>query len=380
MPSEEIAMRVFARLCLVSALVVGLCGLKGSLAQERETQRIFRLDWVSGECRRCGADFDLGQIEFLSTLDGWAIGEQMPVAGNGLGVSTILFTTDGGTTWRRLPWVWQQDAEAPPAFWFVDQAHGCVSWLDESVVHRLSCTSNAGRSWRKLTDPPGQRFVTLRFFDSKSGVSTGVRLNAKPFFASTNDGGQSWQVKDLPIRSVDQAWFFDREVGYLVGKVLTDGPQERLAVLRSYDGGANWMSSLVAETPYEFAQDFDWSDKLNGWLIAWLTDRGGSHLYLTKDGGRTWQRNRDEPFEGRDRYMRAIRFITKQYGYAFLDNTQTNEHYILSTTDGGKSWQQAPLKKSVSSCQVFAGELWCSAGMDLLRLRPTESEHSRGLH
>ena len=367
---EEIAMRVptLLRWALPVVLTLYVSQAMGDQS-EGSLPRTVTVERVRGSCRNCGASFDLGRVQFVSRQEGWAVGEQLSATGNGSGVSTILHTTDGGRIWTRLSWVWQHGAEAGPSFWFVDGRHGWVSWIDESAVHHLSRTINGGGSWQKLPNPPAQAFAAIQFFDSDNGISIGIRLSEKPLFGTTADGGQTWTTKELPIKYVGQAQFLDRAVGWLVGMATSKTDERRLAVLRTVDGGANWAGSALAEVPYEVARDCDWTDRTSGWLIAWLTDAGGSHLLRTEDGGSSWHRHRDETFQGTGKYLKAIRFVSKRVGYAFFDDTQTGNHYVLSTRDGGETWERAPLKESVSSCQVVVAELWCSAGMDLLKLR-----------
>lgn len=338
---------------------------------ERSAARTFTIEWAKGSCDECGVALDLGRIQFASPQEGWAAGEHLSTTGNGSGVSTILHTSDAGRTWRRLSSVWQHGAEAGAPFWFVDNRRGWVSWVDESAVHHLSRTRDGGESWQKMPNPPGQAFAALQFFDAENGISIGTRLGEKPLFGVTADGGSTWTTKELPIQYVGEAWFMDREVGWVLGTVSAKTDERRLTVLRTIDGGTNWAGSAVADVPYEFARDCDWIDRKNGWLIAWLANDGGSHLLGTSDGGSTWHRHRDESFQGKGKYLKAIRFVTKQVGYAFLDDTQTRSHYVLSTRDGGETWEKAPLKESVSFCQVFGAQIWCSSGMDLLKLRTT---------
>jgi len=340
---------------------------------ERSSSRALIIDSVVGRCDECGAPFDLGRIQFVSPQIGWAVGEHLPVEGNGSGVSTILHTIDGGRTWRRLLSVWQHGAEAGPAFWFLDARHGWASWVDESAVHHLSRTTDGGESWQKLPSPPGQASAALQFFDAENGISIDTRLNEKPLFGATVDAGKTWTTKQLPIRYVAQTWFLDRGVGWVVGK--TD--EGRLTVLKTVDGGVNWAASQVADVPYEFARACDWIDRTNGWLIAWLTDGGGSHLFRTTDGGTTWHRHEDESFQGKGKYLKAIRFLTKQTGYAFFDDTDTDSHYVLSTRNGGDTWERTPLKQGVSSCQAVGRDLWCGAGMELLKFSTSSSGASR---
>jgi len=240
---------------------------------------------------------------------------------------------------------------------------------DEAVDH-LESTEDGGVTWKSLEGPPLGVIATLRFFDAAKGISIISKLNARPEFCSTNDSGRTWTNKDLPIKSYfGQPYFLNPEIGWLIGIALKEGSDGNLGVLKTVDHGASWTWSPLPVFQSASQVEWDWIDQANGWLILLLDDWTVARLLRTRDGGSSWEKQRDESFQGEGKYMPAIRFVTKNVGYAFCDDTQSGRHFLLSTRDGGETWQRSPLKKGVSSCQSVGPELWCTSGMDLLKIR-----------
>jgi photosystem II stability/assembly factor-like uncharacterized protein len=113
---------------------------------------------------------------------------------------------------------------------------------------------------------------------------------------------------------------------------------------------------------------------------------GGSYLFATADGGRTWTRETDETFQGAHMWANSVSFLSQQLGFIFLDedppgrDSQRDEtvervSVLVYTSDGGSHWRKLGLPIHVYGCQVSERELLCSArskssGLVVLTVRP----------
>lgn len=106
-------------------------------------------------------------------------------------------------------------------------------------------------------------------------------------------------------------------------------------VLATSDGGSHWKDvtpRLQRGTPV--TPDFVTAS------VAWLFALGSNQLYVTTDGGKTWQQ-RTAPTD--DQYNSLVRFafINARDGWIILSNQFDPGHSPLAlfrTTDGGKTW------------------------------------------
>jgi photosystem II stability/assembly factor-like uncharacterized protein len=254
--------------------------------------------------RSCG-----GGPSYLSFADrrhGWL----EPVSPNAPSAE-LLGTTDGGRTWT-------QRAEGPPGqvpppalpclgpIRFVSPARG---WLGRCGDGRLYTTADGGRRWAPVAIPlprgSDARF-DLPWLAGGSGVlaaTLGTRppgedgLTRAVAFAVSRDGGLTWsvvatrRVARCPLPSVAgpwptavagaRDWWIAAGGSPPVFEVTTDaGLTWRRVVARGLPSGACAVVSVSA------------AGARTAWVVA-RTRAGGSALFRTADGGRTWKRGRD---------------------------------------------------------------------------------------
>lgn len=182
----------------------------------------------------------------------------------------------------------------------------------------------------------------------------------------TSDGGKSWAGTKLPgIVYIDHITFMTPEVGWISGGTGTDG--NGVLVFRTVDGGEHWEPSRITPPRHPAdVRDLYFLDQQHGWLLTWGYNDDGSYLYSTADGGEHWTADPDFSFQGKGRFATVVRFTSLQTGFLFADGR------LLFTSDGGKHWHPDALKESVYDCQVFEGDLLCSAalGLRILTLHP----------
>lgn len=125
-------------------------------------------------------------------------------------------------------------------------------------------------------------------------------------------------------------------------------------ILATTDGGQHWS-----------AQD---RGKLNLTAVDFISDQvgwaaGTSSLLATTDGGAVWT-----PLP--DPCVRSVHFISTSLGYAIAGGTSVSQlgpspeigATVLTTTDGGRSWQELEAPKDPQSvCFNDAGQGWLGA-------------------
>jgi photosystem II stability/assembly factor-like uncharacterized protein len=330
----------------------------------------FSLEIVNGKCSNCAQSFNLAEIQFVNENTGWAKGAYLPEIGNGSGTSTILRTIDGGRKWEQIKFVDQASAEEKLPFYFINSKQGWISWFDtaDAEDHFIG-TVDGGNSWQKLKTPVIGTRSLIKFFNDKLWYAIEKNITDGAYFTVTKDGGTTWSLKKLQLTTINDMFFITQQVGWLFGNSKTH------SILKTVDAGESWKEINL---PYHWSndyykRDFYWRDKENGWLIIWHANDQGSYLLQTKNGSLSWKQHPDDSFQGKNKYLSCIKFITTKVGFAFYDETNTtgniNKAFMLYTKDDGEHWEQFNLPRSVESCQVFNGELWCSSGMSLIKIR-----------
>lgn len=330
-------------------------------AQQNGEQTVpFTLDWTKGECVRCETAVDLGRIQFVNVDQAWAVGFQY--GEQGAGDFIVVHTKDAGHTWREVRQTRQHAGgeDGPPAFSFLDAARGWVAWWDPAGEPKMIRTGDGGEHWHNVSEEFAQK---LLFFDENKGYGTVATK-----FLRTKDGGRHWTESQIPdIRFIDRMFFLSPEIGWLAG---SDGKD--FFVFRTTNGGRDWQKSRT-KPPDEIAivRDVFFLNEDRGWLVTWQMNNGGTYLYSTEDGGKTWVADPNLSFQGKNKWSAVVRFISAENGFLFGREGDANT--LLFTQDGGAHWTNQLIPHSVFDCQVYKGDLLCDGGNRefwLLRVHP----------
>src|SRR5438067_8147491 len=340
---------------------------------------IATVEMVHGRCVGCERPFQLGELQFLDVLEGWAVGFVVSVFNGHISqYSSILHTTDGGLTWGALKSVDTYGVEVDPAFYFTDRRQGWIGWPGTDGEDRLIRTKDGGRSWRNLHARLEGTPVHLRLFDSQFGVAA-LSTSEGARFAVTTNGGGIWKNQPIDLPYPDILLFLNRNVGW-VGGVMngTQGFTPRLFL--TTNGGKSWSEASFPEKTSGDPRDLFFVNPEHGWLVLWNrgTKEPGSALLESTDGGRSWIAHHISALDGIGRRASAVRFLSEKTGFVFISDAatkesgilspSTNNAAVLSTVDGGRTWQRLALPAAVQSCQVLRGEVWCSSGMDIMKI------------
>jgi photosystem II stability/assembly factor-like uncharacterized protein len=293
----------------------------------------------------------------VDTTTGWAEG----YVGSGEELH-ILRTADGGMTWRDVSPL-QPDPRGYKAF-FLDAQ---LAWAWDSEAGFMWRTKDGGQSWSDIGDSTWPD--TIWFNDSQHGW----KANGEPYgmsfpgydfhsFATTQDGGQTWEEKTLPPGGGFPFLAFpDERTAWLVRasyRAAMPGWADLgvpIRVRMTFDGGSTWQSRrlpLPAGT-YTFNdryEDIDMGSYLGGvgncgfispvysstaiWKLV-LTCEEGSWMYTSANQGRTWIIS---PLPRAGEALR-LEFISPTIGWLLQrDRGDSSQSRLYLTTNGGQSW------------------------------------------
>ena len=152
-------------------------------------------------------------------------------------------------------------------------------------------------------------------------------------------GWVTWRERDINSRAgISEIFFLDSEHGWAVGYGT---------ILSTTDSGRTWAVTSSGEWKPLSAVFF--ANRHLGWIAA------GSVILRTSDGGKTWTET-SAPAQGQ---LAGLSFIDAQHGWVAKSRGEegsvvhipgkdilTSESSVLSTTDGGQTWQTVSHIKS----------------------------------
>lgn len=316
-------------------------------------------------------------IPSTETLTGIQAIDDSTVVAWGLG-SVALKTDDRGTTWfQSIP---IDTVARSTIVVFTDRSNGIFyQHRGVSPTMRFFRTSDGGKSWQPLPDPPSDMGILTQLLSASPGVIIGVGAyggsspNSFYYWIST-DGGQSWRRHDTleilaPLRIVR------------AGNTLLCTDEASGVIYSSVDSGITWRKLATIPLSYneneknETVVAFDAvSDKVIGVCIrrqVYNPDTLQLWLLLTTDGGWTWSRQ----LVGFWLYIPTA----QQYSLTLADASRCvimaprintlSAGYVASgfiyTGDGGKSWYPVPRPRGVPLSRISCdkspdGTIWCS--------------------
>ena len=323
----------------------------------------FELTVTKGRCLGCKVAAGLGRVQIISRKDVWAVG---PKGDRSAGNFVVVHSTDAGRTWRELPQTHQYggDSSGPPTFWFLDAMRGWIAWWNPSEEPKIISTLDGGQHWQDVSQQPLRR---IQMVDDSRGYGADAEA-----FLRTNDGGHSWVETKIPdVASIDHIFFLTPEIGWISSTAGVNGRD--FFVFRTVNGGRDWEESRTTLPQQPFSvRDLFFLDRLRGWLITWGYNDDGSYLYSTVDGGKHWAVDPDLSFQGKGKYASVVRFTSRERGFFIVDDRDNGQSMLMYTLDGGTHWHKQVLRGIVFDCQVFEGDLLCSAwpGFRLLTVHP----------
>jgi len=192
--------------------------------------------------------YELNDIFFVDADTGYAVG-------GARGQSTILKTTDGGSTWDMNysaygNWLY--------TIYFATPKKGWAAGAEGYVMK----TEDGGKNWQYLyLDIGYDNLLSIHFSDPDTGWVVGGQDN---IFKST-DGGYSWQLQESQNNfEYYSCYFINSQTGWLA---VRDWSASLGKILYTADRGDSWhvQDSLAGVHLYEifFVDDY------TGWIVGW---------------------------------------------------------------------------------------------------------------
>lgn len=231
-----------------------------------------------------GGGYRSAYVSFATVLDGWVTVQPWEPQGN----TTVVFgSTDGGATWSIV------DGNAPVSA--VEFLTPEIGWGLNPTSTMLYRTTDGGASWLPvdvLASPGG--LLTMPKFFGTNGYLLAIPKSGKVVVEETTDGGAVWHALEAPFIAAALA--------------STSGPL-------SYSAEPLCLGCVE---PFAVVSPTEW--------VYW----GGSELWLTMDGGRTWRSIRPKSSAGGF----APSFETGRVFTALLQFSSGADGWVVATGPG----------------------------------------------
>jgi photosystem II stability/assembly factor-like uncharacterized protein len=236
--------------------------------------------------------------------------------------------------------------------------------------HTVLRTTDGGVHWQNVT-PPGATLTQSSIADfraaSIASIATPQPDGASTQVLHTADGGQTWQQATIQMPFPRQISFIDPQHGWVLAAVRPPGgAAEPVGVFRTTDGGKTWVNvatALFADTtppgrlPYGGQKTgMRFLDASTGWVTGTVSLSNLAWLYVTHDGGSTWQQQSLLMPQGVPSARLSIlspTFFSAADGILPItfSNVTTDSDIaidIYATHDGGRTWQStAPVSAAL---------------------------------
>jgi photosystem II stability/assembly factor-like uncharacterized protein len=257
--------------------------------------------------------------------------------------STVLRTTNGGATWRKLKVTGDaldfRDIDA------IDAQTAYVLSIGNGPASRIYKTTDAGATWTlQFQNKDPKAFLdAMSFWDANNGVAFGDSINGQFYILLTDNGSETWSrlaVSRLPLALENEGAFAASGTNIAVfGKThawIGTGAGAKARVLRSTDRGRSWA---VADTPLAAGQSagifsIAFRDEQHGVVVGGDYSKekeAVDNLAVTDDGGVTWKL-----VKGLSGYRSVVAYVPGAKTPALVALGPSGGDYSL---DDGQTWQ-----------------------------------------
>ena len=227
----------------------------------------------AGRWELFGGGGTLSDVFFVDGSYGWAAG------------TSVWKTTDGGTTWRRLPSLWGASLHR---IVFADRNRGWALGDDNRVLR----TEDGGETWMVSLSGSSRYYDPPLEYQPPNDLWTTGRYSPCcedfDYLLHSTDGGRTWldpgDPPDTTSNGIEALDFFDRAHGWSVGSGfwLAQGNYGRVLV-KTLDAGGTWTYTSLTMVPSNAAiGGISLGSVTHGWLAA------DAALWRSTDGGDTW--------------------------------------------------------------------------------------------
>jgi len=193
----------------------------------------------------------------------------------------------------------------------------------------IVATSDGGATWQEQDSGTLMNLNAVSFPDAVHGWIVGDGTN----ILATTDGGITWGVltsnnttgfDEVDLVDTLHGWGLPTDLALPTG----------LGISRTTDGGATWTMTQI---PHVSPVAMDFADPTHGWAVGNRYDPAtGTHpdcIMSTTDGGVTWNVHDTGTYVD----LTAVDFCDAIHGWAV-----GNEDTVFATNDGGLTWHAQP--------------------------------------
>lgn len=276
--------------------------------------------------------FNITSFDFINSLYGWALSD-----------NSLLRTTDGGKSWMELPY--PKEKLKNIKFVNINKGFGISNG-------KLYLTLDGGQSWKSINTKI--KIESYDFIDEYNGWAS---YNNNLYY--TKDGGLTWNLSYDP--NLKGKWdvvldtFDYNNIWVLYRGSKTAMNHQPYMLLKTSDGGRKWQT--IAEEGYfkglygehesnnnlgSYVSTINVVDKNTAFVIGInpVADNGKIIISRTTDDGNTWNKYDIPQFDSESLIegITPISFVDTYNGW--IAATKNGNGIILSTLDGGQTWQQ----------------------------------------
>jgi len=240
--------------------------------------------------------------------------------------STILFTSDGGTTWQAQLGGDPESSDKDLAeIFFLDGNHG---WAMTSSSGLMATTD--GSTWAEM----GALHATsrgLRFSTPQTGFVIDNHNASESHTNRTDDGGTTWTQATPPCAvdalvdglsrklgcGMSRTQFVTPQTGFMGGSAALGMATYMATLSKTTDGGATWTNSVIPATKHGIDSIHFWSEK-DGLAVL-----SSGKTFWTADAGTTWTGSVNPPSwrshyaSGEGKMIVGVNRSGQQIGYSF---------------------------------------------------------------
>jgi photosystem II stability/assembly factor-like uncharacterized protein len=299
---------------------------------------------------------NFGLVCFLDDTHGWLVSFDTDHE-ESVGPLYVLFTTDGGRHWNsniiKPATVGSITEMRPISVFFSDPDHGWILWHWAEMNSRasaLTATSDGGRTWKLLPQPPGpgpMEFISARqgWLVGASPDQVGIPITEADQLWATHDGGENWSPVSVPVPAKagqDVRFgafnFNSAGDGVLVATQPVSSSAQRIFTCVTHDGGKTWQFD-------HFDQDGSQADPSTfGTRVVWSIFPWPSAPTRIRTGDNEILPLLPEALSP-EGPLGDVGFVDASRAWAMFSNGRTGPFTsqilfeLLATVDGGKTFQ-----------------------------------------
>jgi len=260
--------------------------------------------------------------------------------------STVLRTTDGGASWKKLT-----VTSEPLDFRDVDAIDGRTAYvlsIGNGAASRIYKTTDAGVTWtlQFKNDDPKAFYDAMSFWDRNHGIVIGDSIDGRFCIMTTENGGRTWvrvPASALPPALENEGAFAASGTNIAVfGKShawIGTGAGAKARVLRTTDRGRTWK---IADTPLVAGASagifsIAFRDAKHGVIVGGdyrKESEAVDNLAMTSDGGVTWTL-----VKGLSGFRSVVSYVPGQQTETLTAVGPSGADY---STDDGRTWKALP--------------------------------------